>query len=263
MNVNFRGTLMKKDKFCPNCKANIADQKNFCTKFGHYFRTKKIKKEQPVALYIGLSFIALILLILGSTYTYGKFYYSRERQLRKMALQMTSKNPEDIAEVAVNSKGIPYTPSELKPLTDLYKSSKKEQLVMKEKVENASTNGSVQLIQIGKIFGLYPRYRIVLKPVNLTVKTNLHTPTIFINDYTVVYAGTKSEVTEKRLPGKYTVNCTGLIANDKQKLSKTILLSPIEEDNLVSFNVNAKPKIKLQKRYLFEEDGEEKTRQDL
>ncbi|BDR58691.1 hypothetical protein [Xylocopilactobacillus apicola] len=228
----------------------------------HLTRTKNTKHHLSLAFYLPLIAISVLILATGCLYVYGKFYYSRDSQLKEMAKQITSKNPEEIAQVAVDSNKRPLPVEELKPLSELYLSSDKERLVMKEKVEHATNSGNVQVIEVGKILGLYPRYRVLLKPIPMTVKTNLKNVTVFVNGDTIEYFGNQGKIVQNRLPGKYTINCVGLAGGTKQKLSKTLLLSPVPEKNLISFNVTTKPKNPLKNRNLVDLEPSENIKDE-
>ena len=245
---------MIKNTICSKCKIQIPYDYKFCPKCGlklsmeseHFSRTKKNKTKFPKFFLISGLTILIVLIAVGGTYEYGKIRYSRERQLSQIAKKITSINPEDIADVSVNSKKQPFDPEELKPLARLYKKNAEERTVIAETVKNGETNGTIKITKVGNIFGIYPRYRVMINPVIFTIKTNLEHPTISIDANTVEYSGNDPQIIEMKLPGEYTVDCVGFSDNSKKKLSKKVLLSPIEKKKLISFTVKKDPKPKLE-----------------
>ncbi|BDR56575.1 hypothetical protein [Xylocopilactobacillus apis] len=197
-------------------------------------KEKQKIKSSPLFWIIITSCILIIGLI---AYTSGLIYFSRSRQLTAMAQKVVSTNPKEISQIAIDQSHKPLKPKDLEPLTELYQTSPEKKELMREKVVDAADSGNVQIVKSGKILGIYPRYRLLIKPIMFTIKTNLDHPSFNIDENPIQFYGRKKKLTVKRLPGKYTFRCLGNSGKKKKDLKQSAVISPIGEQPVISFYV--------------------------
>ncbi len=180
--------------------------------------------------------LGLIVLLLGGAYFGGNAYYSRDRQLTALAKGMTSNDPAAIAKVAVKNNGSALTNTDLAPLRALYKADPKVQKEMYTWILEAHTTGTVTVQQNGRIFGLFPRYRVVLRQVKVPLTTNLNDTKITWNDHNLSSTNDGRKRKFTIYPGQYRVIVTGKKAGDSKRLTKTVIVSPFKTPAVLSFN---------------------------
>lgn len=172
-------------------------------------------------------------LIAGGTYVGGFFYFSRSHQIPRITKDLISSNSKKIANQTLSENNESLSTGDVQPLINLYKSQPKQRELLKEQMDKSPDRGNVVLKENGTYFGIYKRYKVVLKKIPFTVKSNLEDPTFTINDKKF---SNKSEITAKLLPGKYTIRCSGKIDGEKKKIEKTLILSPFSNAPEISFN---------------------------
>lgn len=265
---------MKKINFCPHCGQYISLNSALCLRCG--FNIKKYKIRIKLALLSKnkqnilkskkeikfnqsnlsryhkksiqnkkkhqflITFSLVIFLIIGVSVVYftGTFYFSRSRQIKKLAEQVTSNNPQTLSKIIINEKNQPLKYSEILPLTKLYQSSKHEQELMYEKIISVPTSGSIQIIKKGKILGLYPKYKILLKKNRFTLKTNLKKPIFAIDNYILNNNGNLRTV--QLYPGKYKIECIGISDHNQKHLKQDLFLSPFEQKQIINFHIKSR-----------------------
>ncbi|BDR56580.1 zinc-ribbon domain-containing protein [Xylocopilactobacillus apis] len=274
---------MKNIDFCPNCGEKIPNDAEFCpncgfnmkeymaslnineepepspepepkidnsnisevVEFGQIIEEKKPKKTKKKKRFlIPLLIIGIVLVIAGGTYAGGLLYFSRSHQITDLVKKATSTNPKEISEVVINSDRESIKASELKPLARLYSDSPRTLKLFKNKIEDAPTSGDVQVVSEGKIFGIYPRYRVLLKTISFKFSTNMDQPSFLIDNKAIELLGDKKSFSEKRLPGKYTLRCIGKAGDDKKDLNKELIVSPFEDSKNISFKAKLPEKKK-------------------
>lgn len=262
---------MKKINFCPYCGQYISLNSAYCLRCG--FNIQKYKNRTKIALLSKnnqnmikskkeikfnqsnlrryhkesiqknkkhqflIIFSLIIFLIVGVSTLYftGTFYFSRSRQIKKLAEQVISTNPQTLSKIIINEKNQPLKYSEILPLTKLYQSSKHEQELMYEKIISVPTAGNIQIIQNGKILGLYPKYKILLKKNCFTLKTNLKKPIFAIDNYILNNTGNLRTI--QLYPGKYKIECIGISNHNQKHLKQDLFLSPFEQKQTINFHI--------------------------
>lgn len=199
------------------------------------YHKESIQKKKKHQFLIIFSLIIFFIIGVSTVYFTGTFYFSRSRQIKKLAEQVTSTNPQTLSKIIINEKNQPLKYSEILPLTKLYQSSKHEQELMHEKIISVPTSGNIQIIKNGKILGLYPKYKILLKKNCFTLKTNLKKPIFAIDNYILNNTGNLRTI--QLYPGKYKIECIGISNHNQKRLKQDLFLSPFEQKQTINFHI--------------------------
>lgn len=199
------------------------------------YHKESIQKKKQHQFLIIFSLITFFIIGVSTVYFIGTFYFSRSRQIKKLAEQVTSTNPQTLSKIIINEKNQPLKYSEILPLTKLYQSSKHEQELMHEKIISVPTSGNIQIIKNGKILGLYPKYKILLKKNCFTLKTNLKKPIFAIDNDILNNTGNLRTI--QLYPGKYKIECIGISNHNQKRLKQDLFLSPFEQKQTINFHI--------------------------
>lgn len=202
--------------------------------------TKKpvVRKKRHHRRWPWIVLAAIVVLVAGG-YFAGSMYYSRGRQLPQLAKDMTSTDPKTMRKAAVDTDGTPLAASDLAPLAALYKAAPATQRTMKTTVADGRTNGAIKVTQSGRILGLFPRYKVILKTIKVPLTTNLSDTQITWNGNSV--SSSKQGKTQQFIvyPGQYKVLVIGQLSGERNRLSKTVALSPFKTAETLAFTGKA------------------------
>lgn len=221
-------------KFCGTCKKNVADHLNFCPECGSKVEvivdntaasytelqseTKPVKSKKNLFLIIGFAIIAALLF---GVYKFGAYKFSKEKQVNVMIEAFQKKDINAIDEfVKANDSSLKIKTEDLKAYMRYLKEnpSYNKQLLsylQKETVDQKLTKDKSsfkdgEIVEEGKEWFLYPKYKFSMKSYYMSVSTTAKNAEIYVNDKKE--AELSSDKTSKELgpyfPGTYVVKAT-------------------------------------------------------
>ncbi|HFR4154369.1 MULTISPECIES: zinc ribbon domain-containing protein [Bacillus cereus group] len=221
-------------KFCGTCKKNVADHLNFCPECGSKVEvivdntaasytelqseTKSVKSKRNLFLIIGL---AIIVILLFGAYKFGAYKFSKEKQVNVMIEAFQKKDINAIDEfVKANDSSLKIKTEDIKAYMRYLKEnpSYNKQLLsylQKETVDQKLTKDKSsfkdgEIVEEGKEWFLYPKYKFSIKSYYMNVSTTAKNAEIYVNDKKE--AELSSDKTSKELgpyfPGTYVVKAT-------------------------------------------------------
>ncbi|ARO61498.1 MULTISPECIES: zinc ribbon domain-containing protein [Bacillus] len=221
-------------KFCGTCKKNVADHLNFCPECGSKVEvivdntaasytelqseTKPVKSKKNLFLIIGFAIIAALLF---GAYKFGAYKFSKEKQVNVMIEAFQKKDINAIDEfVKANDSSLKIKTEDLKAYMRYLKEnpSYNKQLLsylQKETVDQKLTKDKSsfkdgEIVEEGKEWFLYPKYKFSMKSYYMSVSTTAKNTEIYVNDKKE--AELSSDKTSKELgpyfPGTYVVKAT-------------------------------------------------------
>ncbi|GAF38952.1 hypothetical protein FC83_GL001597 [Agrilactobacillus composti DSM 18527 = JCM 14202] len=167
----------------------------------------------------GIVVALLLLAFIG-----GSWYYSKGHQTARLADQVTSSVPDEVAKATVDAQQQPILSQRLAPLVNLYKAKAGTQQAMRALVEGTSKSDLVKVVQTGHYFVVFPKYQVMLKTATIQVKTNLTNPAFKLNGQDVASKGSNPYSLEAQLPGSYTLRVDGKNRDSATNKSMTVNL---------------------------------------
>ncbi|MBJ3788856.1 hypothetical protein I8J38_09260 [Bacillus sp. OA1] len=221
-------------KFCGTCKKNVADHLNFCPECGSKVEvivdntaasytelqseTKPVKSKKNLFLIIGFVIIAALLF---GAYKFGAYKFSKEKQVNVMIEAFQKKDINAIDEfVKANDSSLKIKTEDIKAYMRYLKEnpSYNKQLLsylQKETVDQKLTKDKSsfkdgEIVEEGKEWFLYPKYKFSMKSYYMSVSTTAKNAEIYVNDKKETELS--SDKTSKELgpyfPGTYVVKAT-------------------------------------------------------
>lgn len=221
-------------KFCGTCKKNVADHLNFCPECGSKVEVivdnnaasytevqneiKPAKSKKNLFFIIGFLIVAAVLF---GAYKFGANKFSKEKQVNVMieAFQKKDVNAIDeivkaddpslkikIEDIKAYMRYLKENPSYNKELLSYLQKETINQRLVKDKV--SFKDG--QIVEDGKEWFLYPKYKFSIKSYYMRVSTTAKNAEIYVNDKKETELS--SDKTSKELgpyfPGTYVVKAT-------------------------------------------------------
>ncbi|HDR7827288.1 zinc ribbon domain-containing protein [Bacillus cereus group sp. Bce018] len=221
-------------KFCGTCKKNVADHLNFCPECGSKVEVivdnsaasytevqneiKPAKSKKNLFFLIGFLIVAAVLF---GAYKFGANKFSKEKQVNVMieAFQKKDVNAIDeivkaddpslkikIEDIKAYMRYLKENPSYNKELLSYLQKETINQKLVKDK---ASFKDG-QIVEDGKEWFLYPKYKFSMKSYYMRVSTTAKNAEIYVNDKKET--ALSSDKTSKELgpyfPGMYVVKAT-------------------------------------------------------
>lgn len=193
-------------KFCGTCKKNVADHLNFCPECGSKVEvivdntgasytevqseTKPVKSKKNLFLIIGLAIIAILLF---GVYKFGANKFSKEKQVNVMIEAFQKKDINAIDEfVKVDDPSLKIKTEDIKAYMRYLKENpsynkellsylQKETVNQKLTIDKATFKDG-QIIEDGKEWFLYPKYKLNMKSYYMNVSTTGKNAEVYVND---------------------------------------------------------------------------------
>ncbi|MED0969777.1 TcaA NTF2-like domain-containing protein [Bacillus paramycoides] len=218
-------------KFCGTCNKQVADHLNFCPECGNKVEvivdntaashmevqseTKPVKSKKKLFLIIGFVIIAALLF---GAYKFGAHKFSKEKQVNVMIEAFQKKDVNAIDEfVKVDDPSLKVKTEDIKAYLRYLKdnpSYNKELLsyLQRETVDQKLAKDKAsfkdgQIIEDGKEWFLYPKYKFSLKSYYMSVSTTAKNAEIYVNDKkeTELSSDKTSKEIGPYFPGAYVV----------------------------------------------------------
>lgn len=245
-------------KFCGTCKKNVADHLNFCPECGSKVEvivdntaasytelqseTKPVKSKKNLFLIIGFAIIAALLF---GAYKFGAYKFSKEKQVNVMIEAFQKKDINAIDEfVKANDSSLKIKTEDIKAYMRYLKEnpSYNKQLLsylQKETVDQKLTKDKSsfkdgEIVEEGKEWFLYPKYKFSMKSYYMSVSTTAKNAEIYVNDKKE--AELSSDKTSKELgpyfPGTYVVKATAKTELTELETEKEVDLADEQSEKL-------------------------------
>ncbi|MCC2461113.1 hypothetical protein LKL90_12065 [Bacillus mobilis] len=250
-------------KFCRTCNKQVAGQGKFCPSCGSKVEeiadqtasshlemkreTKQVKSKKNMFLLIGF---VIVFAILFGAYKFGASKFSKEKQVNAMIEAFQNKDVNAIDEfVKVDDPSLKVKTEDIKAYIRYLKenpSYNKELLsyLQKETVNQnlAKDKASFkdgQVVENGKEWFLYPKYKLSMKSYYMNVSTTAKNAEIYVNDKKE--AELSSDKTSKELgpyfPGSYVVKAKAKAELAELETEKEVDLAD-EKDGAIEVNLS-------------------------
>ncbi len=177
----------------------------------------RLKKVWLPSLIIGLALLVFLV--------WGSFHYSKKALIEKYttAYQQSGDTFDNIKEYVVwadTDKQVTTAQAQYASFTKL---SKKEAQQLAKTLETADSSADSYVKKVGRKFLFFPDYRVALKPMSLTIKTNVNKVDVLLNEKKIAVSDSEDYTkTMNRLPiADYTASISGTYNGKPVELSKT------------------------------------------
>lgn len=267
------GTEVKADvDFCPNCGANLRkhDIKSNVdnTTLNSKSQSVQIPKVQPQktqtvnaihqakpldkktkAIYAGTAVVAVV--ILGGFF-FGKSYYSKENQISRISELIKNPQKSGLSQYVIASNSdIKPTDAKLKPLQTYFHNNSNEanKFISSLNGNIASSNTGISLVEDGKYFFLFPKYKLSCPTYDANLYSNHKGTSVYVNGKSYgTLSGSNGDYSKKLsnlFVGQYKLNAKATISGRHLSASSQInLFSPKNVDlsiKTLTFTVNSVP----------------------
>lgn len=182
--------------------------------------TRFFQKKQAKSLAIG--FVSLFVVLIG----YGAFHYSKANRINAYLQARSSGSGqvlENIKEYLVWADTNEQLTNDQARYTSFKRYSKAELVSKRQQLQTATAADDMYVKSVGRKFLIFPDYRIAVKPVALTIKTNVPNVDILLNHKKIAVSQSEDfSTTIERLPAAdYRASINGYYKDRKIKVSKT------------------------------------------
>ncbi|MCU9533986.1 zinc ribbon domain-containing protein [Streptococcus sp. CSL10205-OR2] len=180
-----------------------------------FLKKKKVK--------ISLLIVGILIFILGVA---GFSYYSKDASIDRY-IAARGKDGDVFENIkpyivwADDNTIISMNDAKYTTFTKLENQEEKEAL--KKELQEADASANLYVKSVGSKFGIFPDYKIAVKPMSLTIKTNVNKMDILLNDKKVVQSNSDDySVTLDKLPvADYKASISGFYKGKKVDISKS------------------------------------------
>ena len=171
---------------------------------------------------------------------WGSFHYSKKQVIKEYvaAYQKSGDTFDNIKGYVVWADNNEKVTTDEAKYATFKKISKAEANQLSQDLQDAGSSNNQYVKKVGQKFLIFPNYRIALKPLNLTIKTNVNKVDILLNKKKVAVSDSEDySVTLERLPiADYTASIFGKYNGKPVELSKAY----DGENNLLDLSVSFK-----------------------
>lgn len=149
----------------------------------------------------------VIILLIGIAWLIGNFYYTKERQIDRIVAKMQDPKTELAQYVTASTPDMDVTDKSLKPLQNYFKEHHSAAKHLAYNLRHNRDHGEIRLIQDGRNFLLFPKYKLWIQVYRPQVKTNHANSTLTVNqkDYGEMEGGNQNYYQDLGMvfPGRY------------------------------------------------------------
>lgn len=164
---------------CPKCGAQFEDGVQFCQNCGSKRGRPVVKKNMSGGTKVGITLLALFVIVIIGLYLYGASYYTQVAQVDRMITILQERDGEKLAEiVTADDPSVMITRESLTPLFSYIKENPsyvnelKGYLRQGEKQRDGIERVDFSLTKDGKYFFIFDRYKLKAKTYYTTLLTN-------------------------------------------------------------------------------------------
>lgn len=164
---------------CPKCGAQFEDGVQFCQNCVSKRGRPVVKKNMSGGTKVGITLLALFVIVIIGLYLYGASYYTQVAQVDRMITILQERDGEKLAEiVTADDPSVMITRESLTPLFSYIKENPsyvnelKGYLRQGEKQRDGIERVDFSLTKDGKYFFIFDRYKLKAKTYYTTLLTN-------------------------------------------------------------------------------------------
>ncbi|EJR79064.1 TPA: YARHG domain-containing protein [Bacillus cereus] len=164
---------------CTKCGAQFEDGVQFCQNCGSKRGRPVVKKNMSGGTKVGITLLALFVIVIIGLYLYGASYYTQVAQVDRMITILQERDGEKLAEiVTADDPSVMITRESLTPLFSYIKENPsyvnelKGYLRQGEKQRDGIERVDFSLTKDGKYFFIFDRYKLKAKTYYTTLLTN-------------------------------------------------------------------------------------------
>ncbi|MFD3450175.1 zinc ribbon domain-containing protein [Microbacteriaceae bacterium 4G12] len=218
-------------KLCGNCQKQVAAHLNFCPECGgklegtaEYIAASQaeVKPEEKQGkkkkITIILALVVIFIALLFGTYQFGAYQFSKEKQVKELIEAFNKKDINKINSfVKTDDPNLKITKDDIKSYLAYMKdnpsynkdlvASLQQQTVDSKVVDSKEEFTDAKIIEDGKQWFLYPKYKLSIKPYYIVVGTNGKAAELYVNDKKVTDIASEKSSKEvgPYFPGTYVV----------------------------------------------------------
>lgn len=219
------------DEFCPNCgykltlsgsQAHRGGQQQAAsdnvpprrTSNGNHPRGNK--KMKPLTKVVWIVVVVLVVALIGG-YFFGRSYYSKTNQVDRVISAMKNDQEKRLAGMAeTNDPNFKISGKAMKPTINYYASNKDQLSKLRSQFmrdNDSPVTDNLQFKQDGNAWLIFPRYKLMVKPVYSNVSTNLNEVSLSVNGKQVTsnMGAQKSKKIGPLAPGLYNITTSGKV----------------------------------------------------
>lgn len=250
-------------KFCGTCKKQVADYLNFCPDCGSkveeiagqvassrsemQIETKPVKSKKNMFLLIGF---VIVFAILFGAYKFGASKFSKEKQVNAMIEAFQNKDVNAIDEILkVDDPTLKVKTEDIKAYIRYLKDNPSYNKALLSYLQKETVNEKLasdkasfkdgKIIEDGKEWFLYPKYKFSMKSYYMNVSTTAKNAEIYVNDKKETELS--SDKTSKELgpyfPGTYVVKAKAKTELAELETEKEVDLAD-EKNGTVEVNLS-------------------------
>ncbi|MFZ7755337.1 TcaA 3rd/4th domain-containing protein [Bacillus thuringiensis] len=164
---------------CTKCGIQFEDGVQFCQNCGMKRGRPVVKKNMSGGAKVGITLLALFVIVIIGLYLYGSSYYTQVAQVDRMITILQERDGEKLAEiVTADDPSVMITRESVTPLfsyikeNPTYVNELKEYLRQGEKQWDGIERTDFSLTKDGKYFFIFDRYKLKVKTYYTTLLTN-------------------------------------------------------------------------------------------
>ncbi|MGN1272401.1 MAG: TcaA 3rd/4th domain-containing protein [Lactobacillus sp.] len=123
----------------------------------------------------------IIVVLIGILAAAGNFYYTKDRQISRIVTNLSDPKAGMAKYVTASTPDMNVTDSSLKPLQNYFKVHKQAAKRLDYNLRHNRDNGEIELVESGRYFLLFPKYKLRVQVYRPQIKTNHVNSTLFIN----------------------------------------------------------------------------------
>lgn len=252
------------EKFCPNCGTKVDPQVDFCPNCGYSFKNARAKQNteenlhQQIApkvpnssqtpsngkrssknnkVFIALGVVIVLLIALGA---YERHYYNSTNQVNRIIDTIRKGDNNKLATlVTTEDSNVKINSNSVKSITNYYKNNPSGLTMLRNTLASGGNIKWISLVQDGKYFLLFPKYKLDVVSYSPTIETNHSNSKIYINNKYVKTAKLSGEdYTAKvgpMLGGKYDIKVQATASG--HKLSTDASVNLWDENKVYNCNI--------------------------
>lgn len=139
------------------------------------------KKKTTEKHHRGLITTLIIIIALGIFYAWGSFYYQRDRQIDRIIVGLEQPNRNIVSYVQASNPDMEVTNAKLKPLQRYFRENKNAAKTLGRNLRRGKDSDQIQLVEDGRYFLVFPKYRIRVRVYIPQVETNNPKSTLYVN----------------------------------------------------------------------------------
>lgn len=218
-------------KFCGNCKKQVADHLNFCSECGNKVEVieeneavlraevkREVQPQKKKKNIVLLLVFALFVAVLFGTYKFGAYKFSKEKQINALIEAFNKKDVNAIDSfIKSDNPGLKITTEDIKSYLRYLKDNPsynknllsylQKETVDQKLVDSKENFVDGQIVEDGKEWFLYPKYKFSMKSYFMTVSTTAKSAEVYVNGKkaTDISSEKSSKEIGPYFPGTYVV----------------------------------------------------------